>query len=108
METKLKKPETNHYNSAGHVEYHEITYQTVVRFTAVIGDHARHLFNLLDNYGNLTRSGYDAQTAAIDSILARLNSGNYQDAITALGLATWVQELNAQNNLFKTYVEDTL
>jgi hypothetical protein len=168
MESKLRKPETNHYNNADHVEYHEIAYQTSVKYSSAVGDQslitayyaalqqevtiykwirkseytkkkeetdrrrnnvyvgilsivranlknfnpvvrdqAQHLFNLLDNYGNLTRSGYDAQTAAIDSILARLGSSDYQMAVTALGLAAWVQELGALNSLFKTYVEDT-
>jgi hypothetical protein len=168
MKTKLRKPETSHYNSADHVEFHEIIYQIVVKFTSIIGDqalitvyqqallleatiykwirkseftkkkeetdhqrdtvytgmlgivranlknfnpiirdYALHIFNLLSNYGDLTHSGYDAQTAAIDSILTRLGSGNYQAAIAALGLAEWIQELSTLNNLFKTYVEDT-
>jgi hypothetical protein len=38
METKLRKPEAGRYNNADHVEYHEITYQIVVKFISVIGD----------------------------------------------------------------------
>jgi hypothetical protein len=168
MDIKLRKPETNHYNIADHVEYHETAYQICVKFASIISapalidtyqgalqeevtiykwirkseftkkkeetdrqrntvyigmsgivranlknfdpavrDQALHVFNLLDNYGSLTRSGYDAETAAIDSISSRLESSDYQEAVIALGLSPWIQELNAVNSLFKTYVEDT-
>jgi hypothetical protein len=69
-------------------------------FNPAVRDHALHVFNLLNNYGDLTRSGYDARTAAIDSILACFDSSDYQAAVTVLGLSAWVQELSAQNNLF--------
>jgi hypothetical protein len=69
---------------------------------------AQHVFNLIHNYGDLTHSGYDAETADVDSILARLYSSDYQEAVSELGLAPWMEELAAANSLFKTLVENRM
>jgi hypothetical protein len=102
-----KKEETDGKRDTVYIGMSGIVRANLKNFNPVIRDQALHVFNLLDNYGALTRSGYDAQTAAIDSILSRLNSGDYLEAVTALGLPSWIQELTALNTLFKTYVEDT-
>jgi hypothetical protein len=102
-----KKEETDHQRDTVYTGMLGIVRANLKNFNPIVRDHALHVFNLLNNYGDLTHSGYDAQTAAIDSIITRLNSGDYQAAITALGLTDWIQELATQNNLFKTYVEDT-
>jgi hypothetical protein len=102
-----KKEATDHRRDTIYIGMFGIVRANLKNFNPTVRDHAQHVFNLLSNYGDLTHSGYDAQPAAIDSILTRLNSCDYQAAITALGLAEWIQELAAQNNLFKTYVEDT-
>jgi hypothetical protein len=70
-------------------------------------DRALHVFNLLDSYGNLTRADYDAETAALDSIIVHLRSSDYTNDVVELGLQTWVSDLEEQNSLFKTCVNDT-
>jgi hypothetical protein len=72
-----------------------------------VRDKAVHLDNLLRNYGDVTHMGYDAETGALDSILAYLQGVHYNPAVTALGLMPWVNDLQARNDLFKTFVEDT-
>jgi hypothetical protein len=70
-------------------------------------ERALHVFNLLDSYGNLTHADYDAETAALDSIIARLRSSDYTNDVIELGLQTWLNDLDEQNSRFKTYVDDT-
>jgi hypothetical protein len=76
-------------------------------FDPSIRDNAAHVYNLLENYGDLTNAGYDAETAGIDSIVAKLNSNDYVLATQVLGLTPWLVELAKQNALFKSYVDDT-
>ena len=76
-------------------------------FNPAIRDSASHVFNLLDNYGDLTHAGYDAETAGIDSVVTRLNSEAYAISVQRLGLAYWVAELDNRNTQFKGYVDDT-
>jgi hypothetical protein len=77
-------------------------------FDPTMRDYAHHVYNLLDNYGDLTRVDYDSETAGIDSIVTRLNSSEYIVAVQALGLTPWVIELTEQNAQFKSYVEDAM
>jgi hypothetical protein len=76
-------------------------------FDPPVQDAAVHVDNLLSGYGHVTEMGYDAETAAIDSIVARLRSADYEPAAQLLGLMPWVDHLEAANNEFKEYVDDT-
>jgi hypothetical protein len=75
-------------------------------FDPSLRDNAKHVLNLLDNYGDLARADYDAETAGIDSILAKLNGRDYISAIQALHLESWLTELARLNTLFKSYAAD--
>jgi hypothetical protein len=77
-------------------------------FDPAVRDHALHLHLLLETYGNITKADYDGETAAIDSLLARLQSPAYSPAVEALALTPWVNQLKTQNDLFKTFVDDAL
>jgi hypothetical protein len=66
-------------------------------------DCALHVNNLLKSYEDVNHLDYDAQTAAITSIITRLRSTDYIAAVDALGLAPLVSDLEVQNNTFKTY-----
>jgi hypothetical protein len=77
-------------------------------FDPSIRDNATHVYNLLENYGDLTNAGYDAETASIDSVVTKLNSSDYTLAVQNLGLTPWLVELTNQNTLFKSYVDDTI
>jgi hypothetical protein len=76
-------------------------------FDPSIRDNAAHVYNLLENYGDLTNASYDAKTAGIDSVVTKLNSADYLPAVQVLGLTPWLVELANRNNLFKSYVDDT-
>jgi hypothetical protein len=76
-------------------------------FDPSIRDNALHIHNLLSVYGNLTKADYDAETANIDSLVTRLKSTEYFPAVQNLNLVEWVNELHNQNELFKSYVDDT-
>jgi hypothetical protein len=168
MSTKLRAPILGRYFNAGHVEFHETTYnifdtnkdaidaiqlltayQTKIKqedtiykwllgseFTEkkeevdherdrivtgltnlvhsfelhadpAIRDHAKHIAHLIDNYGHLTHTPYDYETASIDSIVAKLNSNEYRPSAQALQLSSWITELTRLNTLFKEYAVDT-
>jgi hypothetical protein len=83
-----------------------IVHVNLKNFDPSIRDNALHVNNLLLNYGDITHAGYDAETAAIDSVSVRLRSADYLPAVTALGLLPWLNELDSLNSLFKSYVED--
>jgi hypothetical protein len=73
-------------------------------FDPSIRDSAQHVNNLLENYGDLTHAGYDAETVGIESIITRLQSSEYLPAVQNLGLTPWLDKLTEQNSLFKSYV----
>jgi hypothetical protein len=101
-----KKAEVDNNRDSTYTGMAEIVRASMRHFDPSIRDSALHIDNLLANYGDLTHAGYDAETAGIDSIIARLNSPAYSPAVQALGLASWVTELANQNALFKNYVDD--
>jgi hypothetical protein len=77
-------------------------------FDPAIRDSAKHVYNLLENYGDLINADYDAETASINSIVTRLNSADYILAVQALGIGPWLVELANQNALFRSYVDDAV
>ena len=76
-------------------------------FDPAIRDKARHVLRLIDNYHNLEHSGYDSETAGIDSILEKLAGSDYLPDVQALALGQWLTELARLNTLFKRYAADT-
>jgi hypothetical protein len=68
---------------------------------------AVHLDNLLSGYNYLPKMNYDAETAAVDSLVAHMRSAEYAPSVGALQLAGWVDKLDEINTQFKTYVQDT-
>jgi hypothetical protein len=76
-------------------------------FDPAIRDNAKHVLNLIDNYGPLAHADYDAETAGIDSILEKLNGCHYIHAVQNLHLEPWMAELDRLNTLFKSYAADT-
>jgi hypothetical protein len=77
-------------------------------FDPSIRDNAKHVLNLFENYGDLTKNGYDAETAGIESLIARLISPEYLPAVQNLSLSPWIMELQNQNELFKEYARDAM
>jgi hypothetical protein len=102
-----KKLETDRQRDGTYVGMTGIVRANQRNFDPIIRDHALHISNLLGNYGDFIHNGYDAETAAFDSILERLGSADYTCSVNALGLAPWIAELTSLNDLFKTYVDDT-
>jgi hypothetical protein len=76
-------------------------------YDPTIRNHAKHVANLVDNYGDVARIDYDGATMSIDSIIEKLQDADYLPAVQALQLTGWLTELKRLNDLFKTYVLDT-
>jgi hypothetical protein len=102
-----KKAEADYNRDRVYTGILEIVRANLKHFDPSLRDNAAHVYNLLENYGDLTHAGYDAETAGIDSIVTRLNSSDYNSAVQNLGLAPWVTELDNRNVVFKSYVDDT-
>lgn len=68
---------------------------------------AARLNILMKNYGDVPRTSYSAETAAFDSLVARLRSEEYAEDARRLGIGEWVEQLDERNALFKTYVDKT-
>lgn len=60
---------------------------------------ATHIKVMLDQFGNIARESYDAETADIYKLVQALQS-TYSTDITTLGLVDWVFELDAKNKVF--------
>ncbi|MDR1667757.1 MAG: DUF6261 family protein [Bacteroidales bacterium] len=75
-------------------------------FAPHVRDAARHVYSLLENYGNLPNAGCDAETDFIDSLIAQLHGSDYHEAAQLLAIEMWISELTRLNNLFKKQVED--
>jgi hypothetical protein len=105
-EITAKKAKTDHARDHAVKGIAAVVRNDMKHFDPTIRDHALHVYGLLEAYGNMPAADYDAETANIDSLITRLRSIGYQASVTALGLAGWIAELEAQNNLFKTYVDD--
>jgi hypothetical protein len=102
-----KKIEADHGRDRLYSGILDIVHANLKHFNPSVRDSAQHVNNLLKNYHDLTHAGYDAETAGIESIVARLQSSEYSAAVQTLALTPWLNELTVQNNLFKSYVAGT-
>jgi hypothetical protein len=102
-----KKMETDHERDLAFIGIAGIVRAHLIDFVPAMRDAARHVHNLLENYGNVTHMTYDSETVAIDSIVERLKSADYLTAVGLLGLQPWATRIEEQNTLFKTFVADT-
>ena len=68
-------------------------------FTPAIKEAASRLKVVTDTYGNIAIKTYDAETAAINSLIAEFNATHAAD-VAVLNLAPWLGELQNRNNAF--------
>lgn len=68
-------------------------------YQVLVQEACRRLQILLDTYGNVAVKSYDAETAAINGLIADLK-GTYAIDVAAAGLDGWVTELEAKNKAF--------
>jgi hypothetical protein len=102
-----KKAEADHGRDLAFTGMSGYVRSQLKHFDPSMRDSAHHVYSLFENYGDLTRAGYDAETAGIDSVIARLNSPEYTLAVQSLGLTPWIVELARRNDLFRSYVDET-
>jgi hypothetical protein len=102
-----KKAETDIVRDGTVKNIDSIVHTNLKHFDPALRDHAIHVKSLLDVYGNVTKAEYNAETAAIDNLTARLRAADFQASVTALGLGSLITQLETINALFKTYVDDT-
>jgi hypothetical protein len=73
---------------------------------------AESLLNMLKPFGNVPQKNFEAETAALDSILENLADAKYKAHVTKLGIGKYVAKVQAANDAFKalftTRVSDEL
>jgi hypothetical protein len=73
----------------------------------VVSQYAAHIDILLqEKYAKIPGLDYEAETNEIEQMLLQLRSGEYMPAVQALGLSTWLEDLEEKNNTFKTYYQE--
>jgi hypothetical protein len=102
-----KKAETDHERDKTLSGIVGFLHSQEKHFDPSLRDNAKHVLNLIDNYGQLAHVDYDAETAGIDSILERLSGSDYILAVQNLRLEPWLFELGRLNTLFKSYAADS-
>ncbi|MDR0581702.1 MAG: DUF6261 family protein [Prevotellaceae bacterium] len=101
-----KKANADHARDKTYMGMTAVVRNSMKDFDPMIRDHAVHVHNLLEVYGNVTKADYDGETADIDSLVVRLRSDAYRGSVMALGLSRWINELYDRNEEFKIYVDD--
>lgn len=73
------------------------------RYSTVATEKAAYTaLNLLfKQYKRLTQKNYEEETALINNLLSRLNSAEYQDDVTALGISKFVTALSSAQTAFE-------
>jgi hypothetical protein len=105
-EFTIKKANADGERDSIYIGLSDIVRANLRNFDPALRDNALHVDSLLRNYGDITHTDYDAESAAIDSIVMRLNSQDYFPAAANLGLKSWIESLKEKNDLFKSYVDD--
>ena len=83
------------------------TYRGLADFVKSAGNHYKTVMKqaavrvqiVLDEYGNIAAKTYDEETAAIVSMISKLNQ-NYTTEVMALGIEGWLKELQMNNESF--------
>jgi len=62
---------------------------------------ATSILNILEPFGNVQQKNYEAESAAIDSILKKLAEPKYEAHITKLGFSKYVTKIQTTNDAFQ-------
>lgn len=63
---------------------------------------AESILNMLKPFGNVPQKNFNAETAALDSILVNLSEAKYKAHIATLKIDKYIAKLQAANDAFKT------
>jgi hypothetical protein len=67
---------------------------------------AKSLALLLDTYKEITTLPYEAETLAVDKLVAALESSEYSNKVSAIDGAKYVARIKSANEAFKTHFSD--
>ena len=70
-------------------------------YNPVIKQATAHVLPLFDQYGNIAAKSFTQETAAINNMVSKLNL-DYAADVTTIGIAGWLNELQANNTAFDT------
>jgi hypothetical protein len=103
-----KKSAADHRRDSTLVGMTGVVRSNLRHFDQPTRDAAVHVYNMIENYGDVVHRDYNAETMIIDNIVEQLRSPDYYSAVQLLNLAPWVDRLEADNNGFKTYADDSV
>lgn len=70
-------------------------------YDPVLRNHAITLYPVYNFFKNKTQISFEEQTGVTDNLVQELESDKYKEAVAALGLAGWVADLKAKNQICK-------
>jgi hypothetical protein len=71
-------------------------------FDPAVVDAAQSLYNRFAAFGNMAQKTYEEETADVHLLIRDLQSADYADKVTVVGLAPWLTELRAAETAFET------
>jgi hypothetical protein len=71
-------------------------------------DAAVHVYGVIENHDDVEHRDYGAETMILDHIILTLRGTDYADAVKLLDLTPWIDQLETENNAFKTYADDAV
>jgi hypothetical protein len=79
----------------------EIITAATRHFNPPVAEAAKILLNRLQSFGDISKKSYEAETAAVNLLIADLKSGHYEKEVALVGIDQWVLELEAAEKEFE-------
>jgi hypothetical protein len=100
-----KKAEIDHERDTLYTNFIRLVRAHRTNFDPFLQDNAKHIYNLLQNYGDVIHKDYDGETNALRDITFQLRSEKYIEASQSLGLLPWIDKIEEVNKLFENHAK---
>jgi hypothetical protein len=101
----VKKAEIDHERDTLYASFLRFVHAHRTNFDPFLQDNAKHVYNLLQSYGDVIHKDYDGETNALRDIIFQLRSEKYIDASRSLGLLPWIDKIEEVNKLFESHAK---
>jgi hypothetical protein len=105
-EFRREKEAIDHERDVTYVGMTGIVRANLKNINEILRKYANMVYDVLQNFKNVTKIDYEGETNAIKQIIFQLRSAEYMTASTALGLIEWLNKLEDLNNRFETYTDE--
>jgi hypothetical protein len=67
---------------------------------------AKSLYNRFQAFGDIAKKSYEEETAVVNLLITDLNSADYVSKVNLVGLASWLDELQAAETAFEQLLDE--